>query len=112
MTAGATGKLMSAIHMGMGSKPSSTERPSKGITSAAMESLPARSITVVKSYFISVSSLCGVHLLFDGSHMRCSSAARISSSRKSGCAMEMSASARSHVLLPASSAMPYSVTTV
>ena len=54
MTAGAALKLMSAIHMGMGSKPSSTWKPLKGITSAAVESLPRRSRTVVKSYFIVV----------------------------------------------------------
>ena len=49
------------------------------------------------------------YLLFEGSQRCCASAALISSSLKSGCAMEISSSARCHVLLPAMQATPYSV---
>ena len=49
------------------------------------------------------------HLLLCGSQIFCCSAARISSSRKSGCASEISASARSQEDLPARLAAPYSV---
>lgn len=45
----------------------------------------------------------------DRRQMRCASAARISSSRNIGCAIEISFSARSHVDRPARFTTPYSV---
>lgn len=49
---GAVGKFMSATHMGILVKPSSTVAPGIGMVSTAMESLPARSIMDSKSNFI------------------------------------------------------------
>ena len=52
-----------------------------------------------------------VYLLLWGYQIFCFSASRISSSRKSGWAMEMSFSARSQTLRPLRHTQPYSVTT-
>lgn len=48
--------------------------------------------------------------LLEALHIFCFSASCIKRSRKSGCAKEMSISARSHVLLPDRLTIPYSVT--
>ena len=57
------------------------------------------------------AGISGCYLLLCGYQICCCSAARISSSRKSGCAMEISFSARSHTLRPFRHTQPYSVTT-
>ena len=54
--------------------------------------------------------LSSVQRWLERRHIFCFSAAAMSSSLKSGCAILISSSARCHVVLPGREAMPYSVT--